>query len=48
VSPEFVEWMQGMPIGWTDVGIAKTARLRLLGNAVHVHVAEAVGRWARA
>lgn len=31
--PEFVEWMMGFPIGWTE-GVARTNRLRLLGNAV--------------
>lgn len=31
--PEFVEWMMGLPIGWTD-GPARTQRRRMLGNAV--------------
>lgn len=31
--PEFVEWMMGFPIGWTE-GVARTHRLRMLGNAV--------------
>lgn len=31
--PEFVEWMMGFPAGWTD-GLARTHRLRMLGNAV--------------
>lgn len=31
--PEFVEWMMGLPVGWTD-GVARTHRLRMLGNAV--------------
>lgn len=31
--PEFVEWMMGFPIGWTD-GLARSHRLRMLGNAV--------------
>jgi len=31
--PEFVEWMMGFPVGWTD-GLARTHRLRILGNAV--------------
>jgi hypothetical protein len=26
--------MQGLPVGWTDVGITRRARLRCLGNAV--------------
>jgi len=43
LSPEFVEWMQGFPAGWT-AGESRTARLRMLGNAVQVQVAEAVGR----
>lgn len=36
--PEFVEWMMGMPPGWTD-GPARTHRLRMLGNAVVPHQA---------
>lgn len=31
--PELVEWMMGLPVGWTD-GIKRTHRLRCLGNAV--------------
>jgi hypothetical protein len=31
--PEFVEWMMGFPVGWTE-GERNTARLRMLGNAV--------------
>ena len=31
--PEFVEWMMGFPPGWTD-GVARTQRLKMLGNAV--------------
>lgn len=31
--PEFVEWMMGFPVGWTE-GASRTARLRMLGNAV--------------
>lgn len=31
--PEFVEWLMGFPIGWTE-GPARTNRLRMLGNAV--------------
>lgn len=31
--PEFVEWMMGFSDGWT-YGVAKTHRLRMLGNAV--------------
>ena len=33
--PEFVEWMQGLPEGWLDIdGLARTHKLRMLGNAV--------------
>jgi hypothetical protein len=36
--------MMGFPIGWTNVdGTGRTARLRMLGNAVQVHVAMVVG-----
>ena len=31
--PEFVEWMMGLPVGWTE-GPSRTQRLRMLGNAV--------------
>lgn len=34
LSPSFVEWMVGLPVGWTDVGISRTARLKGLGNIV--------------
>lgn len=34
--------MMGFPDHWTD-GEKRTARLRILGNAVQVQVAEAVG-----
>jgi DNA (cytosine-5)-methyltransferase 1 len=35
LSPDFVEWMMGLPPGWTDgLGLSRTARLRLCGNAV--------------
>lgn len=37
--PEFVEWMLGLPIGWTE-GPVKTHRLRMLGNAVVPRQAE--------
>ena len=43
LSPEFVEWMLGFPDGWTAGGLARTARLKMLGNAVQVQVAEVVG-----
>jgi site-specific DNA-cytosine methylase len=38
--------MMGFPAGWTD-GEKRTARLRMLGNAVQVQVAEVVGRVLR-
>lgn len=35
LSPLFVEWMMGFPEGWvTDVGLARSVQLRLLGNSV--------------
>jgi len=38
--------MMGFPDGWTEIaGIGRPARLRMLGNAVHVQCAELVGRW---
>ncbi|MDA8400321.1 MAG: DNA (cytosine-5-)-methyltransferase [Actinomycetota bacterium] len=43
LSADFVEWMMGFPSGWTN-GLARTVRLRLLGNAVLPQVAEAVGK----
>lgn len=42
LAPKFVEWMLGFPEGWT-AGEKRTARLRMLGNAVQVQVAEVVG-----
>ncbi len=30
--PELVEFMMGLPVGWTD-GPARTHRLRMLGNS---------------
>lgn len=42
LRPEFVEWMMGFDEGWTE-GVAKTSRLRCLGNAVFVPVAEYLG-----
>lgn len=44
LAPEFAEWMLGFPVGWTDVGVRRNARLRMLGNAVQVQVGELVGR----
>lgn len=40
--PEFVEWMLGFPDGWTAEE-KRTDRLRMLGNAVQVQVAELAG-----
>lgn len=40
LNPAFVEWMMGFPDGWTE-GVKRTARLRLLGNAVQPQVAMA-------
>lgn len=31
--PTFVEWMMGLPEGWTE-GLSRTQALRALGNAV--------------
>lgn len=39
---EFVEWMMGLDEGWTE-GVAKTNRLRCLGNAVFVPIARYLG-----
>jgi DNA (cytosine-5)-methyltransferase 1 len=39
LAPEFVEWMMGLPSGWTE-GVARTARLKMLGNAVVPQQAE--------
>ena len=43
--PAFVEWLMGFPDGWT-AGEGRGDRLRMLGNAVQVQVAEVVGRVA--
>lgn len=35
VNPVFVEWMMGLPEGWvTDLGLSRTAELKMLGNGV--------------
>ena len=39
-----MEWMLGFPDGWT-AEVSRTQRLRMLGNAVQVQVAELVGRY---
>ena len=46
LNPAFVEWMMGVPDGWTATlkgkpSKVRRARLRLLGNAVQPHVAQA-------
>ena len=41
VSPEFIEWMMGVPPGWvTDVDLSYTRKLELLGNGVVPQQAE--------
>ena len=34
ISEDFVFWMMGFPSGWLDVELTRSAKLRLLGNAV--------------
>lgn len=44
LSPDFVEWMMGFPEGWCDTlipSLSRTAKLRLLGNAVVTRQASA-------
>ena len=43
LRPEFVEWMMGLDEGWTE-GVAKTHRLRCLGNSVFIPIAEHLGK----
>lgn len=43
LEPAFVEWMLGFPHEWT-AGETRRERLRMLGNAVQVQVAELAGR----
>jgi DNA (cytosine-5)-methyltransferase 1 len=43
LTPLECERLQGFPDGWTD-GLPKSARYRMLGNAVTVNVAEWIGR----
>jgi len=40
LSPPFVEWMMGLPAGWTD-GMSRTQALKALGNAVVPQQAQA-------
>ena len=42
LMPEFVEWMMGFDDGWT-AGEKRTARLRMLGNAVQVQCGTLAG-----
>lgn len=42
LRPEFVEWMMGFDDGWTE-GVARMNRLRCLGNAVFIPIAEYLG-----
>ncbi len=45
LAPPFVEWLMGLPIGWvTDLGLPRTAALRVLGNGVVWHQAAAALR----
>ncbi|GAB1644228.1 hypothetical protein [Krasilnikovia sp. MM14-A1259] len=54
LAPPFVEWLMGLPAGWvTDLGLPRTAALRVLGNGVvHQQAAAALRlllcphRWA--
>jgi DNA (cytosine-5)-methyltransferase 1 len=37
LAPPFVEWLMGPPVGWVtdrDLGLPRTAALRVLGNGV--------------
>ena len=35
LRPGFVEWMMGLPEGWVcDLGLSRTAELKMLGNGV--------------
>lgn len=46
LSPEFVEWMMGLPAGWvTEVpGLTRNEKLKALGNGVVPQQAEAALR----
>jgi hypothetical protein len=46
LEPDFVRWMLGYPPGHFDIpGLARTKKLRALGNSVQVQCGEAVGYW---
>lgn len=46
LSFDFSEWMMGFPAGWTGHIESRSARGRLIGNAVVPQCAEVIGRWA--
>lgn len=43
LSPEFAEWMAGLPIGWTQ-GMTRKERIEACGDIVVPQVAEWIGR----
>ena len=43
LMPVECERLQGLPDGWTDVGLSDDARYRLLGNSVAIPVVEWIG-----
>jgi len=43
LNPDWVEWLMGYPISWTDVG-SRTQRLQSLGNAVVPLIPEFLGK----
>ncbi|GAA2734102.1 DNA cytosine methyltransferase [Actinocorallia aurantiaca] len=46
LAARFSEWLMGLPAGYvTDVGISRSAQLKLLGNGVVPQQAEAALRW---
>lgn len=46
LSPRFVEWMMGLPLGWvTDVDITRNEQLKALGNGVVPQQAAAAIRY---
>jgi hypothetical protein len=40
LNPNWVEWLMGWPIGWTDLRPLATARFH---NALHLHGAPSTG-----